>query len=114
MPSPEPCTIKSLLPSPPPSPPIPHFPHQFFRDPDVLKSGVLLWAHHEKLVIIDQSLAFVGGIDLAFGRWDNECHDINDHYPPPSEDITREKALTELVSLSTTMCGFSDEGINYL
>ena len=56
----------------------------------------------------------MGGIDLAFGRWDNECHEINDHYPPPSEDITRGKALTELVSLSTTMCGFSDEGINYL
>ena len=71
---------------------------QFFRDPDVYKSGVLLWAHHEKIVIIDQTLAFVGGIDLAFGRWDNECHEICDNHPAPSEDITREEASTELVS----------------
>ena len=28
------------------------------------------WAHHEKLVIIDQSTAFVGGIDLCIGRYE--------------------------------------------
>ncbi|CAF4634970.1 unnamed protein product [Rotaria sp. Silwood1] len=31
-----------------------------------------LWSHHEKMVIIDQKIAFVGGIDLCFGRWDDE------------------------------------------
>ena len=31
-------------------------------------------AHHEKLVIIDQSVSFVSGIDLCFGRWDDENH----------------------------------------
>ena len=50
-----------------------------FRHPDALQTGVLLWAHHEKILIVDQSLAFVGGIDLAFGRWDNPCHHINDN-----------------------------------
>jgi phospholipase D1/2 len=34
--------------------------------------GVFLWSHHEKTVIIDQKIAFVGGIDLCFGRWDDE------------------------------------------
>ena len=34
----------------------------------------IMWAHHEKLVIIDQSLAYFGGIDLAYGRWDNHLH----------------------------------------
>ena len=57
-----------------------------------------MWAHHEKIVVIDQTLAFVGGIDLAFGRWDNECHEISDSHPSPPEEITREEALTELVS----------------
>ena len=31
-----------------------------------------LWSHHEKLVIVDQHIAFVGGIDLCSGRWDDD------------------------------------------
>lgn len=31
-------------------------------------------AHHEKLVVIDDRLAFVGGIDLTAGRWDTPEH----------------------------------------
>lgn len=30
--------------------------------------------HHEKLVVVDGSLAFVGGIDLTAGRWDTPEH----------------------------------------
>ena len=37
-----------------------------------------LWAHHEKLVIVDQSIAFVGGIDLCYGRWDNKKYQLTD------------------------------------
>ncbi|CAF0944426.1 unnamed protein product [Didymodactylos carnosus] len=33
--------------------------------------GPLLWSHHEKLVVIDQKIAYVSGIDLCFGRWDD-------------------------------------------
>lgn len=32
------------------------------------------WSHHEKLVVVDNKVAFVGGIDLAYGRWDNYNH----------------------------------------
>lgn len=32
------------------------------RHPDHLAGGVLYWAHHEKLVVIDQSVAFIGGL----------------------------------------------------
>ncbi|CAF1447924.1 unnamed protein product, partial [Didymodactylos carnosus] len=32
----------------------------------------LLWAHHEKFVVIDQKIAFVAGIDLCYGRWDDD------------------------------------------
>lgn len=35
---------------------------------------VLLWSHHEKLVVIDQSIAYMGGIDLCYGRWDRQDH----------------------------------------
>ncbi|KAG7321528.1 hypothetical protein KOW79_014386 [Hemibagrus wyckioides] len=48
------------------------------RHPDHVSSSVYLWAHHEKLVVIDQSVAFVGGIDLAYGRWDDSEHRLTD------------------------------------
>ena len=31
-------------------------------------------AHHQKIVLIDDSLAFLGGIDLTEGRWDTSEH----------------------------------------
>lgn len=67
------------------------------RHPNKMIGGAtaVLWSHHEKLVIIDRScyhtfvltmlrlyrlrkLAFVGGIDLAFGRYDWHNHPLND------------------------------------
>lgn len=44
------------------------------RHPDHFFNGVFLWSHHEKLVVIDQTIAFMGGIDLCYGRWDDESH----------------------------------------
>lgn len=48
------------------------------RHPDHAKAGVFLWAHHEKIVVIDQNIAFLGGIDLCYGRWDNYEHRLTD------------------------------------
>ncbi|TRY82551.1 hypothetical protein DNTS_005859 [Danionella cerebrum] len=48
------------------------------RHPDHVSSSVYLWAHHEKIVVVDQSVAFVGGIDLAYGRWDDCEHRLTD------------------------------------
>ena len=31
-------------------------------------------AHHQKIVAIDDSLAFIGGMDLTIGRWDTASH----------------------------------------
>jgi phosphatidylserine/phosphatidylglycerophosphate/cardiolipin synthase-like enzyme len=31
-------------------------------------------AHHQKIVVIDDSVAFVGGMDLTVGRWDTPHH----------------------------------------
>jgi phospholipase D1/2 len=33
-----------------------------------------LWSHHEKIIVIDQKCAFMGGLDLCYGRWDNQKH----------------------------------------
>lgn len=34
------------------------------------------WSHHEKMVLIDQKIAFVGGLDICYGRWDNPDHSL--------------------------------------
>ncbi|CAF1304062.1 unnamed protein product [Rotaria sordida] len=67
------------------------------RHPDInTKNGILLWSHHEKMLIIDQKIAFVGGIDLSYGRWDNEymrlvdLGDENDTTLKSSLDIAAE------------------------
>ena len=51
---------------------------QVLRHPEHISTGVYKWAHHEKIVVVDQTLAFVGGIDLGFGRFDDCCHCISD------------------------------------
>ncbi|KAF8840775.1 phospholipase D [Paxillus ammoniavirescens] len=48
------------------------------RSPSHFQTGTFYWAHHEKLCVIDQTIAFMGGIDLCFGRWDTPQHVIVD------------------------------------
>lgn len=38
-------------------------------------------SHHEKLVIIDNHICFIGGLDLCFGRYDTSEHKVGD-FPP--------------------------------
>jgi len=43
--------------------------------------------HHQKLVVIDDSLAFCGGIDITAGRWDTPAHrDDEPHRRGPAGD----------------------------
>ncbi|KAE8288194.1 Phospholipase D2 [Larimichthys crocea] len=58
------------------------------RHPDHVSSVVLMWAHHEKIVAIDQTVAFVGGIDLAFGRWDDSEYEPDKQTELDPEDLT--------------------------
>jgi phosphatidylserine/phosphatidylglycerophosphate/cardiolipin synthase-like enzyme len=51
-------------------------------------------SHHQKIVTIDDSLAFAGGMDIAGGRWDTPEHLANDDRRsgkkesyPPSHDV---------------------------
>lgn len=54
---------------------------------EIVHRSLLIWSHHEKVVVIDRSLAFVGGIDLCFGRWDTHAHNLTDNY------VTHPRAL---------------------
>jgi phospholipase D1/2 len=52
-------------------------------------------SHHSKIVVIDDSLAFVGGLDIAKGRWDTPEHrpedprrsEFNGTVLPPHHDV---------------------------
>lgn len=45
------------------------------------EDAVLYWAHHEKLCLVDGHVAFMGGLDLCYGRWDTNQHAIADAHP---------------------------------
>ncbi|KAL7358887.1 phospholipase D Active site domain-containing protein [Histoplasma ohiense] len=61
---------------------------------------VLYWAHHEKLCIVDGKTAFMGGLDLCYGRWDTHQHSISDVHPNdiretvfPGQDYNNSRVL---------------------
>ncbi|GAA5892364.1 hypothetical protein JCM5296_003579 [Sporobolomyces johnsonii] len=51
------------------------------RSPSHTSTGTLLWSHHEKMCVIDETIGFMGGIDLCFGRWDTPGHVLIDDGP---------------------------------
>ncbi|KAF8811342.1 phospholipase D [Phlegmacium glaucopus] len=53
------------------------------RHPDHIgaKDTVALWSHHEKVVLVDNQYAAIGGLDLCFGRWDTHTHPLADVHP---------------------------------
>ena len=38
--------------------------------------NLLYWSHHDKIVVVDQAVAFLGGIDLTEGRFDDFLHRV--------------------------------------
>lgn len=48
------------------------------RSPNQWKQNIFFWAHHEKFVVIDHTIAVVGGIDLCYGRYDTPQHALRD------------------------------------
>ncbi|CAF3402705.1 unnamed protein product, partial [Rotaria sp. Silwood2] len=70
-----------------------------------------LYSHHEKTVIIDQRIAFIGGIDLCWGRWDTDEHKLIDlgdenitelHIPNEIDDQVEEETPREEAAVATT------------
>ncbi|KAI1109876.1 phospholipase D/nuclease [Nemania sp. NC0429] len=58
------------------------------------------WAHHEKLLVIDYAMAFIGGLDMCFGRWDNHQHALTDVHPEgvanevwPGQDFNNNRVM---------------------
>ena len=78
---------------------------QIMRHPDhnVLENAAdmtFYWAHHEKFIVIDFNTAFIGGLDLCFGRWDNHQHPLADVHPAgvateiwPGQDFNNNRVM---------------------
>lgn len=61
------------------------------RSPNQFKKNQFFFAHHEKICIIDHNIAFVGGVDLCFGRWDTPQHSVVDDRPTGFEQTDMPK-----------------------
>jgi phospholipase D1/2 len=48
------------------------------RSPNQFRQNTFFWAHHEKICVVDHCVAFCGGVDLCFGRWDSPTHSVAD------------------------------------
>jgi phospholipase D1/2 len=48
----------------------------------------MLTPQHEKMCVIDETIAFMGGLDLCYGRWDTSQHVLTDedHTAPDGPD----------------------------
>ncbi|KAK3324376.1 hypothetical protein B0T19DRAFT_229252 [Cercophora scortea] len=58
------------------------------------------WAHHEKFIVVDYEVAFIGGLDMCFGRWDNHQHTLADVHPEgvanevwPGQDFNNNRVM---------------------
>ncbi|CUM56245.1 unnamed protein product [Debaryomyces tyrocola] len=64
------------------------------RSPNQLLQNTYFWAHHEKLCIIDQTVAFLGGIDLCYGRFDTPDHVLVDDSKMDFNSLDSEFSVT--------------------
>jgi phospholipase D1/2 len=67
-----------------------------------------MWSHHEKTVIVDQQVAFLGGLDLCYGRWDSSTHLLTDSHKAqffPGIDYNNERinAFTNVQSYQNSL-----------
>ncbi|CEP20033.1 hypothetical protein [Parasitella parasitica] len=51
------------------------------------KNSIFFWAHHEKICIVDNEIAFIGGIDQCFGRYDTPGHILVDDLKPDLDPL---------------------------
>ena len=60
------------------------------RHPFFTTVGLIYWSHHEKIVVIDQKIAYIGGLDIALGRYDTAKHVLFDYQNRPKSERRHE------------------------
>lgn len=41
----------------------------------------MMWSHHSKIIVVDNAVATIGGLDLCFGRWSTVNAELADVHP---------------------------------
>ena len=67
-------------------------------------------AHHMKILVVDDALAFCGGIDMTMGRWDTREH----HEGRPGRHTPRGKPLPPWHDVTTCVTGEAARGLAVL
>lgn len=49
---------------------------KFVQSPSYSSAEKRYFAHHQKFVVIDRRIAYVGGMDVCYGRYDDETYDL--------------------------------------
>ena len=65
------------------------------RSPNQFRQNTFFWAHHEKIISIDHTVGFVGGLDLCFGRWDTPEHVLADDKPSGIDEGLEGKSIKD-------------------
>ncbi|KAG8850840.1 hypothetical protein FRB96_009577 [Tulasnella sp. 330] len=54
------------------------------RHPDHIgaEDSVQFWSHHEKVLVVDNHRACIGGLDMCFGRWDTHNQYVVENFAP--------------------------------
>ena len=56
-------------------------------------------SHHQKIVVVDDAIAFTGGLDLTIRRWDTPAHRVDDpgeEDPQPVRQVGGQEAVDEI------------------
>jgi phospholipase D1/2 len=93
------------------------------QSPTTTQNDWIDYSHHQKFVVVDGKIGFIGGIDLANGRWETPSYDVvvdpirfkvNEMYNPGATKArganTFEKKLIDEFSFSEPWKDLLDEG----
>jgi len=79
-------------------------PNVYFCLDDVLPPGA---CHHQKVVVIDDEVAYWGGMDVALGRWDFRHHHVRNPYrsDPDLRDFGDKKSFGPYHDIQAVLSG---------
>ncbi|KAF9761833.1 Phospholipase D2 [Nosema granulosis] len=79
---------------------------QILKYPNVDPTNLTYWSLHEKIVVVDQKISYIGGIDLCLGRFDDGKHKLFD-------TNKRKKSKEAVQCCEEGRCSLQYEGFNW-
>lgn len=83
------------------------------RHPYSTPNNFIYWSHHEKIVIVDQRIAYIGGIDLCLGRYDTDKHLLFEKDNSKSKYLPRTRNSIHSLSINNKKISNTYEGYTW-